>query len=312
MNDRCTSDGKTAMSKPNRLSGNALAMGSMILWSTSFPATDEILQTWHPLVTAMGRLVIGGLALLPFMWWQGNLSDVMHAPWKKLLIVGGIPLSIATVCLNVGMMYSNPVTAAILVTMMPPIAFLLAVVDGEQRVTLKWTFGIALAVTGGVWASVYGDLDDIGFQGGEILLVVAVTCFAWYSRATVKHMKMLSTASITALTLIAGGLIACVIIVTAHLVGLVNLYYVPTPRSVGLMVWIAAISNGCGMLMWLSAVSRIGVTISAFHQNMVPFYVMVMAVALGGLIVMQQVFGALLVIGGVLITQWPFREKQLD
>ncbi len=57
------------------------------------------------------------------------------------------------------------------------------------------------------------------------------------------------------------------------------------------------------MVLWLGAVSRIGVTIGAFHQNMVPFYVMLTMVILGSPLVLQQVFGAILVIGGVLITQ---------
>lgn len=284
-------------------------MGSMILWATSFPVTAELLKTWHPLATTMGRLVIGGLALLPFMWWQGTLSDLRSAPWKKVFIVGGVPVGAATVCLNMGLMYSNPITAAILVTMMPPIAFLLAVIDGEQRVTFRWVLGIGLAVLGGVWASVYGNLEQVGFQGGEIFLIISVTCFAWYSRSTVKHLSMLTTTSLTALTLLAGGLVASVVIIAAHLLGLVDLYYLPTPKSIGLLIWIAVMANGFAMLLWLSAVSRIGVTLSSFHQNVVPFYVMMMAVLFGGFLILHQIFGAIIVIAGVLITQWPVRQK---
>jgi drug/metabolite transporter (DMT)-like permease len=295
--------------KSQRLMGNALAAASMVLWSTSFPATAEILKTWHPLVTAICRLGIGALALLPLMWWQGTLSDVLHAPWKKIFKVGGLSLGLATITLNVGMMYSNPVTAAVIVTMMPPVAFVLAVIAGEQKITLKWTVGITLAVAGGTWASVYENVDSLGFQGGEILLFISVICFAWYSRSMVKHLNMMSTASATALTLFAGTAVSAAVIGVAQATGLVNLYYQPTLISLGLLFWIAGIANGYGMLVWFLAVSRIGVTISSFHQNMVPFYVMLMAVMFGGYVVIHQIFGALLVVSGVLVTQWPFRDQ---
>ncbi|MBT3557676.1 MAG: DMT family transporter [Rhodospirillales bacterium] len=296
--------------KSQRLAGNALAAASMVLWSTSFPATDIILQTWHPLATAIGRLGIGALGLLPLMWWQGNISDVIHGPWKKVFRAGGLSLGIATITLNVGMMYSNPVTAAVIVTMMPPIAFLLAVIEGEQRITVKWMVGIGLAVAGGTWASIHEDTGNLGFQGGEILLVVSVTCFAWYSRAVVRHLGMISTASATALTLFAGTLVSGAAIGLAQATGMIELYYEPTLKTFGLLFWIAAVANGYGMLLWFFAVSRIGVTISSFHQNLVPFYVMLMAVLLGGFVVLEQVYGALLVVGGVLVTQWPARRPK--
>lgn len=279
-------------------------MTSMILWSSGFPASEELFKTWHPLMTAIGRLIIGGLALLPLMMMPSNRLNFALVPWKKVFYIGGVGLGFSTVCLNVGIMYSNAVTAAILVTMMPPAAFMLAMIDGERRLTLRWALGISMAVAGGIWASLYNEAGTMGFQGGELMIGLAVLSFAWYSRGTVKHFEGMSIVSITTLTLLAGGVVTTAVIVPAQMTGMVDLYFDLSPRPVGLLVWISAIANGFAMLCWLNAVSRIGVTVGAFHQNMVPFYVMLIAVAWGGSIVGQQFLAALVVISGVVVTQW--------
>ena len=52
----------TAFNSP-RLQGNLLAVLSMLLWATSFPITDVLLNTWDPLSLALVRLSGAGLVL---------------------------------------------------------------------------------------------------------------------------------------------------------------------------------------------------------------------------------------------------------
>ncbi len=294
-----------------QITGNALAMASMVLWATSFPATGVLLETWHPLAAAIGRQLVGAMALLLLMGLRGKFHELRVTPWRRVFVIGGVGLSLATIFLNIGIYYSNPITAAIIATMMPPVAFVMAIMAGEERFSPKLLAGIALAVSGGIWASLQGvgtAQGSIGFEGGEPLLLLAVSCFAWYSRATVKHLPMLSKTTITATTLLAGSIVTTVLVAFCHFSGLTDVYYTPTVESIALMVWIAAIANGYAMVLWLSGVARIGVTVASFHQNLVPFYVMLVALALGGAVIMQQIVGALIVIAGVIVTQWPSRK----
>ncbi len=279
-------------------------MTSIMFWSSGFPVTEELLTSWHPLLSTLGRLLLGGIALVPLMLWREDLRSLRHAPWKRIFWISSAGLGLSTVCLNVGILYSDAVTAAILVTTMPIAAFILAVWEKEVKVTTKWVLGIALAVTGGVWASIGSNIEQIGFRGGEFFLVMATATFAWYSRETIKRLPMLSPVTTTSLTLIMGGLITAVFVVAYGALSSVDMNYDFSFRPVALLVWVSVVSNGVAMFFWLSAASRIGVTVASFHQNLVPFYVMIIAIIWGGDVVLYQILAALVVITGLAVTQW--------
>jgi drug/metabolite transporter (DMT)-like permease len=77
------------------------------------------------------------------------------------------------------------------------------------------------------------------------------------------------------------------------------------PVSLGQLAWLGAVAVCLSMLLWLRAARLIGVTIAAMHQNMVPFYVMAMALAIGGRVETAQLVGGLLVVSGAVLAQWP-------
>ena len=56
--------------------------------------------------------------------------------------------------------------------------------------------------------------------------------------------------------------------------------------------------------------SELGVTVTAIHLNGVPFYVILMALAVGGAIHGAQVWGACLVAAGALLAQLPARKRR--
>ena len=56
-------------------------------------------------------------------------------------------------------------------------------------------------------------------------------------------------------------------------------------------------------VMWIGAVDKLGIGVSAMHINMTPFYVMLIIFALGGQWSWMQAFSAAIVGLGVLIAQ---------
>jgi len=291
-----------------RLSGNAFAFTSMMAWSTAFPATEILLHTWHPLAASVGRLFFGGIALIALLIVMGKSREIIHAPWKQVFYIGGLMLGSATICLNWGLALSNPVTAAIILTSMPAVALVMEVMAHEIRLTPKLVIGITLAAAGGAWASLSGQSGGLGFEGGEPALLASVVFFVWYSRAAVRHLPTLSATAKSGLTLSMGGLVVGVVVVPLHMFGVVTLTYDFSPLPLALMVWIACISNGASMALWMTGIERIGVTIAAIHMNMVPFYVMLLVLALGDDVSLGQTSGAVLVIAGVIISQWRSKE----
>ncbi len=291
-----------------RLPGNAFAFASMITWATAFPATEALLETWHPLSMSVGRLLFGGLVLTAFVVMTGKVREIIHAPWKRVFFIGGVALGGSTIALNWGLALSNPVTAAIILTAMPAVALIVEVIAGEVRLTPKLVAGIVLAAAGGAWASLSGQSGVMAFQGGEPLLLISVVFFVWYSRSAVRQLPMLSATAKSGLTLAMGGVMIGIVVVTLHVSGLETVTYDFSPGPFALMLWIACVSNGIAMAFWLAGVERIGMTIAAIHMNLVPFYVMLFVLMLGGEVSIGQASGALLVIAGVVISQWRTTE----
>lgn len=289
----------------DRLSGNALTLASMVLWATAFPATDILLATWHPLSITAVRLLLGGLGLLALVAAAGRMAEVRGAPVAELMVVGGLILGASTVFLVFGIRYSNPVTASIISTMMPPVAALIGVMAGDERITPLVGGGLILAVAGGIWASLGTHSGTIGLEGGEPLMLLAVILFAWYSRASIRRLPDMSSLAKSALTLTAAGVTTTAASAAAQALGVVDLHLTVDGGSLALIVWIACIANGLSMAFWLEGAKRLGVTIAAVHLNLVPFYVMLMALGLGSRVGLHQIAGAVLVVLGAVLTQMP-------
>jgi len=288
----------------HRLSGNGFAFASMVLWSTALPATEVLLQSWHPLAISVGRLVLGGVALTCALVVMGRTREIRHAPWKDIFYIGGLGLGGATIFLNWGLVFSNPTTAAIILTSMPAVALVFGVIRGEERVSIRLLTGIGLALIGGAWASLSGRADIIGLEGGEFAILLSVIFFVWYSRAAVRRLSMLSATAKSGLTLSMGGVVVGGVVIASQLLGVETVNFETSPISMALILWIACICNGFAMILWLTGVERIGMVITSIHMNMVPFYVMLCVLALGGTVSFGQTSGALLVVIGVVISQW--------
>jgi drug/metabolite transporter (DMT)-like permease len=67
---------------------------------------------------------------------------------------------------------------------------------------------------------------------------------------------------------------------------------------------------GISQILWIKAVSQLGIGIASFHLNAVPFYVMLMLFILGDQWIWRQAIGALVVITGVIIAQQKSSKKK--
>jgi drug/metabolite transporter (DMT)-like permease len=277
----------------------------MLLFATSFPATDALLEFWRPIPVAIGRLFVGGVFLCILVVAMGRAKEVRSAPWWDVFWIGGGFFGATTILIVYGIHHSNPVTAAVIVAMIPPVSAVIGYVSGEERVTSWLVFGIVLAVTGGVWTSVGNDLVAWGFEGGEPLLMLAVPCFVIFTRGSVRRLSMLSPLTQTALTTSAAGVVVSVVGGLLYAAGWADFSVEWSPHSIGLVLWIGAFSNGISLAFWLAGAAYLGITVAAVHQNLVPFYVIVIALSMGGGVANYQVWGALLVVAGAVATQIP-------
>ena len=283
--------------------GNLLVALGVVLWATAFPLTDRLLRSWDPILLVPFRLGIGAATLLALVLAVQGRRALSGVPWRDALLVGGLGGGVGVVLFVSGQARSDGITASIITTTGPASALLLGWLGARARPTLLALVGVALAIVGGVLATLGAATLRAGFQGGELLVLAAIVLWTWYSHAGVARLPMLGDLARSAVLLGCGALAAGLLALLALAVGMARPRLgLATPALLELL-WVGTIAVGLSMPLWFAGVRRLGVTVASMHQNMAPVYVMLMALAVGGALITEQVLGALLVLAGAAITQ---------
>jgi len=99
----------------------SLVLASTFLQGSSFVATKIMLTSMPPLWVAAIRFFIAALSLLPLVIYR-HLKDpvsLVNIPWLKLFVIGLFQTAGVMAFLNIGLSYTTPSTAAILMASNP-------------------------------------------------------------------------------------------------------------------------------------------------------------------------------------------------
>ncbi len=290
-----------------RLTGNLVAFVAMILWATQFPVTSMIIDDWDPVLMAPFRAGFSAIFLLLALLLTGGAHNVLRIPWAPVWLLGCGMLTASTVLFIWGQKYTNPLTAAVIVSMMPLISAAIGLLTRQEKLTVSVSVGILCAVFGCYLTNLEpgSGLLAFGIQGGEPYMFASMVLFVWYSRETAERLSSISELAQAAFTLALAALGTAVFAVFCIGFGIVEPVYDLSFRSLGLLFWVGAFGVGLAMALWFAAIKRIGVTVTTLHHNMVPFYVIIFAAFGGGAIYQNQAWGAFLVFVGAAVAQLP-------
>ncbi len=279
----------------------------MIAWSTNFIVADDLLAQWHPVLLTPVRSGIAAVALCLVAVMVGHGRQLLQIPVVHMAGAGGLGLAVSNLLFVWGQNYVDPVSAAIVVSSMPVISVAFGWVAGTERLGVLLCTGIALAVVGGVLASLglqSGAARQVSIQGAVMILAGVVT-YIWYTRTMVMICPDVSALAKAAVCMLVSTLICLIYAEFAVLFGAVPLEYDVSPDALFKLFWLGAIAVGGSTALWFATCRMIGVTIAAMHHNLVPFYVMLFALAAGGAVNGQTLAGAGLVAIGALLAQLP-------
>ena len=295
-----------------RAIGNVTAVACMLAWSTSFLFTEDLLADWHPLLLSAVRTSMAAIVLCLVTAMIGRWHEMFQLPVIHLAGAGGIGLTAANLLLVWGQDYLDPVSTAIIISCLPAVSVAFGWFGGTERLTVVLAAGILLAIVGGTLAS-------LGIQRGEgsessligVAMIVSATVFyIWYTRTIVAICPTLSSVSKAAVCMVVSALMIIICAEVAVLSDAIPVRYELSPATLAKLLWLGAIAIGGSTALWFMAGRMVGVTVASMHHNLVPFYVMLMAVAMGDSISMQTLIGAGLVVSGAVLAQLPSRSAK--
>lgn len=287
------------------LAGGCLFL-TVLFWGSMVPFTAVLLETFDPFFMAVARYVIG----LPLLWllvlfWREPGDWRVARPGKVMAL--GAAMAAFSVLYTVGIQFSHPVTASVILTCGPIVAAIMAKV--LYRTPLDRTLLLALPVTiGGAIMVAVGapgrGLDQAGFGGGELLLVVAQVCWNWYSMKAQQWLSGMGQFRLSAIT----TSVACLWLIALYAI-LWSAGWAaappadPSAESLLLLAWISFSGVAMAIVLWNTAVSLIGVPLSAIYMNLQPVIAAITAAVLGNPPTILQVIGGFIVLAGILYVQ---------
>lgn len=286
------------------LAGGGSLVNAMV-WGSMVPLTALLLAAFDPYVLATARYLVA----LPFLWllvvWRGENPFVAGAPaWRVMALGSG--MAAFSILYTVGIGLSNPITASVILTCGPIVASIMT------RVLLKTPFdrallvALPLTVTGAI-VVVLGtpgrSADGMGFRGGELLLVLAQTCWHWYTIKAQLWLRHLGQIRLSAVTSTAAAIWLGVLLAGLAAIGAVPSWSWPGLDMILLLVWVSVSGVAFAIVLWNYSASVLGVPVAALYLNLQPFFAALTAAAIGVSPTWLQILGGLIVLAGVLYIQ---------
>lgn len=302
-------DTTTTARRETLLANGALAV-TVVLWGSSFPVIAALVQTWDVLSATASRQIVTATMLLGIIAIRERRFPLRASqPWRKLFILGTFGLAMSSALMTAAISTGGVVATAMMSAASPIVAALTARVVFAMPLYGGIVVGTLLAMAGGLVIVVMGNggvaNGDLGaFRGGEGLVILATVSWTWYSQAAQRWLAGYSQLHITGLTVMTGSVALVVLATVAHVTGLYETRFDPTPASLAMVLYLGVIPIGIGAWLWMFAVSRLGVTVASIYQNFVPVSAVLVAMeAFGTVPTVYHLIGGVIILAGVVYFQ---------
>jgi len=274
------------------------------IWGAMFPALERILKTWDVFSATAGRHTLAVIALLAVLSIRERRIPVhRRLPWLRLLLLGFFGMSVTSLLTTLSVYFSSGASAAIASATNPITSAITARLLQRVPLVPGIVIGSVLSTAGGLIAIVGDTGGGVELRGGELLIIVANILWTWYSMMAQRWLAGYSQLHITGLTALTGLIGLYAIIGVAGVTGMAEFRIDLSLEPVALLLFAGAISVAVGNSLWHFGVSRVGVTIAAMYNNLIPVVAVVIAFWAGTKPTAAQLVGAAVIIAGVLYAQ---------
>ena len=274
----------------------------VIIWAANFTALKVTLEQVPVLAIGALRFVLGALALMVVLRWREGSSGFPPGTFWRMVWLGVIGNTIYQTLFMVALSRTSVANGAILLGVSPLLVAGFGAVTGVERLT-RVTVGALLLATAGVVFVVGAHQASFTAETriGDLSMLGASVCWAIFTLGVRRLPPGISALRITALTTLTGapGLL---------FLGVPDLVSMPW-RAVTFPAWAGLayslfLSLVLAYSLWNASVMVVGPNRTAIYNCLVPLAAMVIAFwVLHEGIDVAQVAGALLVVGGVLLSR---------
>ncbi len=280
-----------------------MVLASTFLQGSSFVATKLLLATMSPLWLAGIRFLIAALSLLPFLLYRYQIKAfaIPQFPiWVKLIAIGFFQTAGVMIFLNIGLQYTTPATAAIIMASNPLLVAILAKWLLGEMIGYRAMAGLLLAFVGVVIC--IGLTQSAHLGKGEVFIILASVSWALATIINKKSQLSVNPWIVTFWQMLIGSLL--IILVASFSQQPFNL-----PNSSygwAVLVWLAIPASTIAMGLWFAALDIGGATHTSGFLFLCPLFSALLSyLILGTQLSLQEIIGGSMIgIGIYLLSRY--------
>ncbi len=305
------------MQYQNKLKGNLILLLTAFIWGVSFIAQSVGVEEISPLAFNGIRSVLGGVVLLPVIFWLDRSKQKKGIPVQKVdknLIIGGIVcgvcLCVASTLQTMGMVYTSPGKSGFLTALYMVIVPILGLFMGKRpRPVILVSVLIALS---GLYLMCMDGSLAINF--GDVLTIFCALVFAFHILAIDKFSPKVDGVKLACLQFFVCGIL--------NLIAMVVMGETPTVSQV-LSLWASIGYSGvlsCGVAYTLQIVGQkyTDPTSASILMSLESVFATLTTVILvacgwdltGGALSSRELFGCVLMFAAILLVQLPEKSAK--
>jgi drug/metabolite transporter (DMT)-like permease len=272
----------------------AIAAGNPVVGRAVVAEVPPVALTFWRFLAAVA--VLGVFGALP-LWRQRHLF-LRH--WKMMLAMGAPGIAGYNAFLYLGVQTTTAINAALITATVPVVVVAMMAVVHRERIGAMLALGMGIGLIG--VAVMRGDLSvllNLGFVPGDLLMLVAVFAFSFYSLLLRNLPQGLHPAAF--MLVIHTIALITVIPFYAWEIG-AGITFVPDAAAVGAILYVGVMATAVSFSMYNWAVSAVGVGAASQFVYLTPVFASLMAVAfLGEAFRGFHLAGVVLIFGGIYV-----------
>lgn len=227
--------------------------------------------------------------------WKINKQDL-----KTFLVLGVVGMVGYHVFFFLSLKYTTATNSSLIGATNPIVTTMLACIFLKDKITYKNILGILISLFGVILITTNGNINvlfNMKFNIGDILMMVAVLCWATYGVLSKKVLEVYSPIKITSY-----AFLTCVIVLIPLVILEKPWVYIPNTTFNGWMsvIYMAIFPSVGGYLIQQMSIKKIGPTKTSLFINLVPVFSMILAFCiLGESISIIKIIAGILIICGI-------------
>jgi drug/metabolite transporter (DMT)-like permease len=280
-------------------------MTAAFLWAVSFVATRVALQTVPPLTVVTLRLLISAACFLPWVVSTGGTKGIDLRGMGRLFLLSLFGTSLHYGAQTAGLQYTTASNASLYTTTGPITILLLSAILLGERITLRKAVGVLVAVAGVLVVMGWETLSsfELGNVKGDLLVLASIVMWGLFTVFGKKMTDELGALRVTAWVTILGA----ATMIPAGWGEARTTGFSLGDTSGEAWVAIAFLGVACSFFATLLYFVALGLSesqkVGVYLYTIPPMTAVVAALYLGEVITVNLVIGAVLVIGGVALTE---------